>query len=548
MMKYFPHFSIRSGQDQLIKDLQKTFQEHKILLAQAPTGLGKTASALSVAVEFAIREKKKVFFLTNRHTQHRIAVETLKKMREKTGEKISCVDMIGKRWMCSQEIAGLFGKDFNEFCKVVVERGECEFYNNVRSKKSVTVEAKVLISELAQESPLHNEELIKMSKEKRMCSYEIALALMKDANIIIADYNYIFNPHVQTTIFNKLEIDFEDIILIIDEGHNLPSRIMDILSNTLTSNMLKNAIIEAKKFGYNGIIYWLQEMMRILTTLATFSEKSRDREKLITKEQFAGEIRKIMDYEELINELEIVADEVRKKQRRSYLGGISSFLGSWKGEDLAFARILSEESAKQGPLLVLHYYCLDPSLLTREIFARVYAGVIMSGTLNPTFMYKDILGIGKGEEKEYSSPFPLENKLTLIVPETSTKYNLRGEAMYRKIAEKCSHFGSLIPGNVAFFFPSYELRDRICFYFISPKKQFFEKSEMSKEEKESFLNSFRAVKEKGGVLLGVTGANFAEGIDLPGDLLNGVIVVGLPLAKPDLKTREIIKYYQQVYG
>ena len=436
MMKYFPHFSIRSGQDQLIKDLQKTFQEHKILLAQAPTGLGKTASALSVAVEFAIREKKKVFFLTNRHTQHRIAVETLKKMREKTGEKISCVDMIGKRWMCSQEIAGLFGKDFNEFCKVVVERGECEFYNNVRSKKSVTVEAKVLISELAQESPLHNEELIKISKEKRMCSYEIALALMKDANIIIADYNYIFNPHVQTTIFNKLEIDFEDIILIIDEGHNLPSRIMDILSNTLTSNMLKNAIIEAKKFGYNGIIYWLQEMMRILTTLATFSEKSRDREKLITKEQFAGEIRKIMDYEELINELEIVADEVRKKQRRSYLGGISSFLGSWKGEDLAFARILSEESAKQGPLLVLHYYCLDPSLLTREIFARVYAGVIMSGTLNPTFMYKDILGIGKGEEKEYSSPFPLENKLTLIVPETSTKYNLRGEAMYRKIAEK----------------------------------------------------------------------------------------------------------------
>ena len=119
--------------------------------------------------------------------------------------------------------------------------------------------------------------------------------------------------------------------------------------------------------------------------------------------------------------------------------------------------------------------------------------------------------------------------------------------MYRKIAEKCSHFGSLIPGNVAFFFPSYELRDRICFYFISPKKQFFEKSEMSKEEKESFLNSFRAVKEKGGVLLGVTGANFAEGIDLPGDLLNGVIVVGLPLAKPDLKTKELIRYYEQKF-
>jgi len=57
------------------------------------------------------------------------------------------------------------------------------------------------------------------------------------------------------------------------------------------------------------------------------------------------------------------------------------------------------------------------------------------------------------------------------------------------------------------------------------------------------LEEFKGAKKIGGVLLGVTGANFAEGIDLPGDLLNGVIVVGLPLGKPDLKTKELMKYY-----
>jgi len=71
---------------------------------------------------------------------------------------------------------------------------------------------------------------------------------------------------------------------------------------------------------------------------------------------------------------------------------------------------------------------------------------------------------------------------------------------------------------------------------------------MSKEEKENFLEEFKSERKKGGVLLGVSGANFAEGVDLPGDLLNGVVVVGLPLGKPDLKTREVINYYEKKFG
>ena len=172
----------------------------------------------------------------------------------------------------------------------------------------------------------------------------------------------------------------------------------------------------------------------------------------------------------------------------------------------------------------------------------------MSGTLKPTFMYKDLLGIEKGLEKEYFSPFPTENKLSLIVPETSTKYTLRSDSMYQLIARKCSEFGELIPGNVAFFFPSYEMRDRIGQFLETSKKQFWESKIMSKEEKETFLNDFRRENHCGGVLLGVSGANFAEGIDLPGNFLNGVVVIGLPLAKPNLKTRELIRYYDGKFG
>lgn len=547
--KLFPHEKIRSGQEELINDLETAFTNEKILLAHAPTGLGKTASALTVALIQAIEKKKTIFFLTNRHTQHKIAIDTLKAIKEKSLVDFSCVDIIGKIWMCNQEIAGLFGNEFNEYCKTIIEKGECEFYNNVRQKKELTVEAKKLLGDLKQRA-LHNEELISICKDEKKCSYEMALALAKEARVIIGDYYYIFNPFVQNNFFNRLGLEMKDIILIVDEGHNLPNRVTEMLSNNLSANMLKNAVMEAKKFGYGGMIFWLQELMRILNELADFSEKEFAKEKKVTKEQFLDKIKKIVDYEELIDELEMAAEEVRRKQRKSYLGGISSFLSAWKGDDEGYCRFISEQKTRMGPMLMLSYHCLDPGIITKDIFEQVHAGVIMSGTLQPTFMYKDLLGItkGKGIEKEYSSPFPLENKLSLIIPETSTKYTLRNALMYQRIGTICSELTHLIPGNVAFFFPSYDLRDQIDNFIKTGKRKFLEKMEMSKEEKQNFLEQFKAEKKLGGVLLGVTGANFAEGIDLPGDLLNGVVVVGLPLARPDLQTKELINYYEKKFG
>lgn len=548
-LELFPHDKIRLGQDQLIKDIEKALEGKRVILAHAPTGLGKTASALSVALSYALKENKKIFFLTNRHTQHQIAVNTLKLIKRKKGTNISCVDLIGKRWMCNQEISKLFGNEFNEFCKTIVEKGECEFYNNVKNKKELTVEAKMMVQNLRKQGPFHNEEIISLSSEERMCSYEISLALAKKADVIIGDYYYLFNPFVQKTFFSKLNIEMEDVILIVDEGHNLPNRITEMLSNSLTSNMIKNAVMEAKKYNYKGLIFWLQELMRILNSMAYFEINDRDKEKLAKKEIFTSELSKVVDYDEFINELEIAADEIRKKQRRSYLGGISAFLEAWKGEDKGFIRIISQKKGNYGDVNILSYTCLDPRIVAEDIFKRIHSGIIMSGTLKPTFMYKDVLGVGeKGIENEYSSPFPIENKLSLIIPETSTKYTTRGEEMYKNIAKICSTISRHVPGNLALFFPSYDLRDRISDHISADKKLFWEKKEMSKEEKDSFLEQFKAEKEKGGILLAVTGANFAEGVDFPGDLLKGVVVVGLPLAKPDLKTKEIIKYYEDKFG
>jgi len=606
-LKFFPHPDVRPGQDELIFDLTQALADGKCILANAPTGLGKTASAISVALQHLYNsgtsnedgvkgfdKKKKIFFLTNRHTQHKIAVDTIRQVRAKIDRQLICVDLIGKKWMCNQEVATLFGTDFNEYCKSVVGKKECEFFNNVRDKSGLTVDAKYALAQLKESGVLHNEELKRFSEEKKMCAYELSMALAKKAQIIVGDYYYLFNPAVLNNVLGKLGIEVEDCIIIVDEAHNLPGRVTEMMSSYLTTNMLKNGIFEAKKYRMDGLIYWLNELKKIVNDLADFEDvgfkssysnnyksskpkqvnaslsgfssaanlkssgssnvnkgyASNNKERLVKKDEFMEKVQAITDYNELIGELEEAAEEVRKRQKRSQLGGIANFLIEWAKDDSGFSRMIVEkDSPKFGKMTILQYACLDPSLTTKTIFARADAAILMSGTLSPTFMYKDLLGIKNGIMKTYSSPFPIENRVTLVVPETSTKYNLRGEKMYRSIAEHCSEISRLVPGNLAFFFPSYSLRDKVAPYIeVDNKELFLEQQEMTKEDKELFLQKFKAASITGGVLLGVAGANFAEGVDLPGDLLQGVVVVGLPLASPDLKTKQTINYYENQFN
>ncbi|MCH8329504.1 MAG: hypothetical protein IIB81_03875 [Nanoarchaeota archaeon] len=174
----------------------------------------------------------------------------------------------------------------------------------------------------------------------------------------------------------------------------------------------------------------------------------------------------------------------------------------------------------------------------------------MSGTLIPTAMYKDILGFPDAVEKVYSNPFPKSNRLCLIVPETTTKFTRRCNEEYAKIAEVCNKIVNKIPGNAALFFPSYALRDNVYknFYNLCDRKMVIEKQNLSKDEKEKILEEFKQHKKEGAVLLAVSTGNFGEGIDLPGDFLKGVVIVGLPLEKPDLETKELIDYYQEKVG
>ena len=547
----FPYDKIRPEQDKLVKDIKDAVENKKSMIIHAPTGLGKTVAALCPALSFALKRDVNVFFLTSRHTQHQIAIETLRQIKEKHDVEIVAADIIGKKWMCP--VPGtkeLYSNEFSDYCKSQREEKKCEFYSNTYSKSKLSVKAKQTIDELKEFSPMHVDKLIDVCAEERLCPYEMSMKLASKSKVVIADYYYIFNEGVREIFLKKSGKKLENSIIIVDEGHNLPNRLMDLLSQKLSSRIVSRAVSEAKKYGHTDMMRCLKRIQKILEELAEGMDSGKER--LLDRQLFIDKINQIGEYSEIISDMEFISEGVREEQKQSYVGSIGKFLKGWEGPDEGFARIVRISNFMGKNTTEILYNCLDPSLMSMEAVDNSYLTIIMSGTMTPTSMYKEILGFPEDTvEKQYDSPFPPENRLNLIVPETTTKYSFRCEQEYKKIAAACAGLVKHVPGNSIIFFPSYSLRDKVDNYFsqiCNNRNILLEKPMLSKEEKTVLLEEFKGYKDTGAVLLGVNSGSFSEGIDLIGDFLKCVIVVGLPLRPPDLQIQELIKYYDKKFG
>lgn len=548
---FFPFENVRGIQDTFIKDVYSSISQKKHMVVHAPTGLGKTVSVLSPAIKTAIEKKLNVFFLTSRHTQHIIAVDTLRAIVDKYKlDDFLVIDLIGRKSMCLVSgVDNLTSGEFSEYCKNQKEEGKCEFYNTTVSSNKLTLIARKVLEELKDMGPIHSEEFIKKCENEKLCPYEMAMRFAKNVKVIVGDYNYIFNSDIRETFMTKTEKYLSDSIIIVDEGHNLPDRMRDLLTSELSNLTLKWAIKEAKKTGNEDVIRYFVALHDFLLDLTANLKPGE--EKLVSKEQITGCLKDLGSYFEITKELSIIGEDLRELQKKSFIGSVSDFLKSWILQDEGYARIITKKYSKFGEHIILSYKCLDPSISTKDVILESYSTVIMSGTLNPTYMYKDLLGFPKDTiEKVYGSPFEKKNRLNLVIPKTTTKFTARSEDMFKSIAKIVSDVCNTVPGNSAVFFPSYFLRDKVNQYFESMcrKTTFLEMAEFRTEEKQDMLTRFKDYSKTGAVLLAVSSGNFSEGIDLPGDYLKCVVVVGLPLNKPDLETESLIKYYDTKFN
>lgn len=542
----FPYTDVRPVQDELLRLVAHCVAHKRHLVVHAPTGMGKTAATIAPALKHAIGSECCVVFVTPRHTQHIIALRTVKEIRQKYGADFMAMAIVGKRQMCAHEnTAALRSDDFSTYCKAVREGGQCVQFINSRNGTQFSTLTRAAIGETMPLSPLSAEFFVTLGKEKTLCPYELALCSAERAKLIITDYSYLFMPAIRDKFLARINKKPEQLIVIVDEGHNLPARVRESLTHRMTSHMLRHAVNEAKDFALEGIRPVLLELEGALNRIGGALQAP---DALVGHAVWNDVLKPFGGMQrcgELFNDaIEVVHSSNRKF---SNIARVAKFMAAWEhgsGDD--FARIVSRH--EQGFLLTLR--CLDPAMATREFIKSTHSTILMSGTLRPTAMFREQLGFPDDTiEKEFPSPFPVSNKLCIINPSVTTTYSKRDERQYAAIARECAAITNAIPGCSAVFFPSYAMLETVQPLLESSctKTMFREAPGMTKDERARLLVKFSGYAAGGAVLLGVASGSFGEGIDMPG-VLKGVVVVGVPLDHPTLETKQLINYYDKRYG
>ncbi len=542
MKDFFPFKTIRKGQDTLYRDARDALSQGGILFAHAPTGIGKTAAVLAAALEVGYERDMKVFFMTPRQSQHRIAIETLRLIKERHGRKIVVADVISKQAMCPRDIAQEYHAVFSMLCSLETKAQACPYLRtdeNLNSYLSDTIH--------------HVEEIKDIATKQGVCPHKAALEIASDAQVIVCDYNYIFSD-ASETILNKIEADISDIIMIVDEAHNLPGRIRDHLSGTLTMYILREGARVLQ--SYDKILY--THLVRIGDYLNEELARLEDDTEILVEKSFLVKginrtlnetLDEKMPLGVFLTKLRTIGEiEIQQKQTHT-LSQIAEFFQGWLSGS-ATARTLTK---KDTP--AVKYQLLDPSLMSIPILRKANSAIFMSGTLFPTTMYADILGAQETDRpvfcKEYPSPFPPENRLMVVSTSVTTKYTERGDKMFTTIANQVSDVANAAYENTAVFFPSYHLLEQIWDRFpINPMWRIFkEQRGMNKEQKNALFSQM--TKDHGNyraMLWGVQAGSLSEGMDYSGNALKTIIVVGLPLVPPSKFVDQLIGYYSRKFG
>lgn len=532
-MDIFPFPEKRNKQEELISKVEEAVNNNTSLVAHAPTGLGKTAASITPALEQTLENDGKVFFLTPRHSQHEIALETVKKINERHSEKIVSVDLIGKSHLCEADSVTSDGPKCPRHDETFNENGEL-------SKKS-----------WRKIKSLRHQNLLAEDLKKRctdVCAYTVSLYMCQEADIIIGDYFHLFHPGIRDIVLEKSQTDLEDSIIIVDEAHNLPSRTRSLFSHTISIPLVKRCITEAEKFGFYKEQEYLEQLKTSIERLARDKLSQQDHEAEISKSDLKDPIDNFHSYEELIIDLEAMSEEVKEEEEKSYAAKLAESLEGWKGEDKGFFRNIERTRNDSDRNIRISYSCLDPSISTKKPLNTAKSSILMSGTLKPQEMYIDLLGLEDAITIEFGSPFPSENKLELIVNTVTTRYKERDDSMIQKYIWYLDKSLEEIDGSVGIFFPSYHLLNQIgeTLNKRTDRKLLMERRNKSKEEKQKLLDRFK--KGDNTVLLGVASGSFGEGVDYPGEEMKAVFIIGLPLRKPNLKTEALIDYLDELYG
>lgn len=519
----FP-FPYREGQREIVSGVYHTVTSGKTLFVQAPTGVGKTMSAIFPSVR-AIGEGKgeTLFYLTAKTITGTVAQEAFHILREK-GLKFKVTAITAKEKLCFLDTPECTPE------KCPYAKGHFDRINDA-------------VYELWTTKEVYSREVIRAHAEKwQVCPFEMCLDLSIWVDGIICDYNYAFDPNVHLKRFFGENIS-GDYIFLIDEAHNLVERGREMYSAQISRKTILTLRKKIRKL-FPKLARALDKANRQLLELEenlkaagnTYQVLDNPGVLPITFLTISGELEEILEEKKLEEEL--------RKEILEFYFIVRDFLNVSELVDENYV-VYTEGCGEED--FCLRLFCVNPAGNLSEYLNKGRSAVFFSATLFPMGYYRDLLTTRKDAYGIYvQSPFSKENRRILIGSDVSSRYTRRNYTEYRKIAEYVSRCVWQHRGNYMVFFPSYRLMEEVYQVYeeefsVDWVRCIRQNSNMTEREREEFLEEFQS---REGTLVGfcVLGGIFSEGVDLTGESLIGAIVVGTGLPQIGSE-REILKEY-----
>lgn len=530
----FPFPETRLYQDEMMEAVQEALEHRRNLLVSAPAGIGKTVAAIFPSLRYALRNKMRLFFITPKTTQQRIVADTLR-MTVGDWRTVSCICLRAKEKMCANDVFYCH-PDFCLFAR--------NYYDRLATSTAV--------EDLLAEKVILPERVYARAIDERLCPFELSLDVAMQATVVVCDYNYVFDPRVFLRRFFSEE-KHEDTVLIIDEVHNLYPRGRAYYSPELRRGDLRALIRRAEGSDVKGVT----EIGDAMEPLDQYFSRLRiyGREECAGAPKFTVPIDfPFFDEQKERVEAAMVRYFLHKKASRvsvpedpfeRFYQDFNSFYDVLQLEGEEFSYIYDGGSGNAS----LKILCKDPCRFLGERMRGFYATIGMSATLVPPEFFRDVLGFDRDITRlvSFPSPFPQENRKVVVVPGVWTTYRLRRRS-YEDAARIIEQVTSLKKGNYFVFFPSFEYLEAVGEHLSAPGFRVVKQQRtMSEADRAELLRGLTDGGEAH-MILAVQGGIFAEGVDYPGEMLIGAIIVGPGLPKYDFEQELMRRYFDERYG
>ncbi len=516
----FPFAHYRQGQRELAIAVYKTILDEDVMFVQAPTGIGKTISVLFPSLK-ALGEGRmeRIFYLCAKNMTATVAKDSVKHMLDQ-GLRIKCVAIKAKEKMCLLE---------ERNCDPEVCPYAKGYYDKLRPAL-----AHLLDHHDFMDAPLFQD----YGKDYQICPFELSLDASLSADVIICDYNYVFDPRVY---LKRFFTEAGEHLFLIDEAHNMVERGRSMYSAQLSISM------------FQELYHFIDKDARTCRRQTRAMIKALEAQAVPCEE--SGYFSYLEPSTPLFNQLTKLEKELDLylQKEHEYNDEIKTIYF----ELLAFSRIADFYDEhfitwvkKEGKEITIKQYCLNPARSLTRMLQMGKAAVFFSATLTPIRYFTDLLLEGECTKKiALPSPFDSHRAKLLIHCGIDTRYRMRYAsidpitcAIVTTITQKC--------GNYIVFFPSYAYLKQVADHFVQAYPDIhleIQESDMDEEKRQSFLTLFQNHDETM-VCFCVLGGMFAEGIDFKGKSLIGVIVVGVGLPQINEESDLLRDHFEQIYG